>query len=351
MAKVPEKTSPPLKPKTTTSLGCFRYSKTKTLRSNDNDNNKIKIRRSWLCWSGFRLKKAVATKTVPLDISTVSEKQAEPNPHRPSAKLVGPEPKSKHVMFDNKTEVPPVTDIVEDPGVSIQSLIVYDKTPNSKQEPPEIASNTINLENRTQSSDASKDYACLKKRLSFCRKVDSIRTAAAGGAAAGSSQPGSPVQQENKSKLSSGSTPKTVITVISPAATPLLVTTPKRTRRGGAIPSSARKTWLVSNEKTMTTKRLDPLVGMTIIMVTLIIMVLWGRLCAILCTAAWFYLLPRLTQNGNFTTTTMSSSTAGNTFPHPRDDHLDFSSDEYKKRVVLEGFLERNNHRSHAHIL
>ncbi|KAL6187306.1 hypothetical protein ACLB2K_038706 [Fragaria x ananassa] len=336
MAKVSEKTSPPLKPKTTTFLGCFRFSKNKSFRSDDNSNKISKnSSRSWLCW-----KKAAATKTVPLD---VSEKQTGlPNnetPYRSSTKLIKLEPKSKHVKFVPEIEVPAVTDVVEDPGVPIQSLIVSDKTPNSKQKPPETASDLINLENRTQlGSNASKDYASQKRRLSFRRKVDSIRTAAAGGG----SQPGSPVQQENKT-----------VTVVSPSATPLPVT-PKRTRRGGgggggspAIASLARKPWLLSNEKTMTTKKLDPLVGMTIIMVTLVIMVVWGRLCAIICTAAWFYLLPRLTQNGNYLTTT-APSTAGNTFPHPRDDHLDFSSDEYKKKVVLEGLLERNNLRSHV---
>ncbi|KAM5566400.1 hypothetical protein ABKV19_014869 [Rosa sericea] len=329
MAKVPEKTSPPLKPKTTTFLGCFRFSSRKTLRSHDYNNKKIIKSRSWFCWSRFRSKKAAATKTVvPLDISTVSEKQAIPST------LVKLEPKSKHGKFEPKNEVPAATNVVEGLGVPIQPLIVSDKAPNSKQIPPETASDMISLENSTQGSDASKDYTYQKRRLSFRRKVESIRTAAAGGA--GSSQPGSPVQQENKSRGT--------VAVISPPATSLPVT-PKRPRRGGgggggssAIPSSARKTWLVSNERTMTTKRLDPLVGMTIIMVTLIIMVLWGRLCAILCTAAWFYLLPRLTQNSNLTTT---SSTAG-------DDHLDFSSDEYKKKVVLEGFLERNNHRNHV---
>lgn len=194
----------------------------------------------------------------------------------------------------------------------------------------QTAADMINLENR-RPLKALKDDLCQKRRLSFCRKVESIRT---GGGSRCSSQPGSPVQPEKKPRPRSGTTGTSA--AISPSASP------KRQRRA-ATPSSARKTWFMSNEWTMTSaNKLDPLVGMTVIMVTLIIMLLWGRLCAILCTAAWFYLIPRLTN-------TNSSSTAGNTFPHPhpRVDDFDFNSDEYKKKVVLEGFLERNNHRNH----
>lgn len=86
MAKVHEKTTTPstFKPKsTTTFLGCFRFSNKKALRSHDdNNNNKSMSRRSshrsssssWFCWSRFRMNKSSATKTVPLDISIVSDK-------------------------------------------------------------------------------------------------------------------------------------------------------------------------------------------------------------------------------------------------------------------------------------
>ncbi|KAK4766151.1 hypothetical protein SAY87_007793 [Trapa incisa] len=37
---------------------------------------------------------------------------------------------------------------------------------------------------------------------------------------------------------------------------------------------------------------LDPLVSLSMMMVTLIIMVLWGKACAILCTSAWLYFIP-----------------------------------------------------------
>lgn len=326
MAKVHEKTTTPstFKPKsTTTCLGCFRFSNKKTLPSHDYDNNnkstsrssRRSSRSSWFCWSRFRMNKSSATKTVPLDISAVCDKQA-PIPNNRSL-----EPKSKQLV--SKHQLVAATPNQREASV-LPRIVDSDKTPNSEAAKPadqEAAADTINLENRRLG--ALKDDLCQKRRLSFCRKVESIRT---GGGSRSSSQPGSPVQPEKKPRPRSGTTGTSA--AISPSASP------KRQRR-------ARKTWFMSNERTMTSaNKLDPLVGMTVIMVTLIIMLLWGRLCAILSTAAWFYLIPRLT-NSN------SSSTAGNTFPHPRVDDLDFNSDEYKKKVVLEGFLERNNHRNH----
>lgn len=78
-------------------------------------------------------------------------------------------------------------------------------------------------------------------------------------------------------------------------------------------------------------KRFEPVVGLSVVMVTLVIMVLWGRVCAILCTSAWLYFVPRLISTGG-----SDGSGSGD---------LDIGSEESKKKVVFEGFLERN-HRS-----
>ena len=80
-------------------------------------------------------------------------------------------------------------------------------------------------------------------------------------------------------------------------------------------------------------EKYDHVMGMSIIMVTLIIMLLWGRLCAILCTSAWFYFCPRL----RTTTIYDNDSTTANS------NDLDLNSEEYKKKVVLEGLLQRNH--------
>lgn len=76
--------------------------------------------------------------------------------------------------------------------------------------------------------------------------------------------------------------------------------------------------------------KLDPIVGMSIMMGTLVIMLIWGKLCAILCTCAWLYMVPRLRTKEN---SRLSSSS------------LDFESVEYKKKVVLEGLLQRDRRR------
>lgn len=73
--------------------------------------------------------------------------------------------------------------------------------------------------------------------------------------------------------------------------------------------------------------KLDPIVGLIIMMGTLVIMLIWGKFCAVLCTCAWLYMVPRLRTKENFR---LNSSS------------LDFESVEYKKKVVLEGLLQRD---------
>lgn len=79
---------------------------------------------------------------------------------------------------------------------------------------------------------------------------------------------------------------------------------------------------------------IDSMFGAVIIMVTLVVMVIWGKICAILCTAAWFYFVPRYRAN-------LDRSYAIK-FKNAGADRLDFDSREYKKRVVLQGLLHRN---------
>lgn len=126
MAKVHEKTTTPstFKPKsTTTFLGCFRVSNKKTLRSHDYNNSSS----SWFCWSRFRMNKSSATKTVPLDISTVSDKQAQ-LPNNRSLESKSKQLESKHQLVaatPNQREA------------SVLPLIVdSDKTPNSEAAKP-----------------------------------------------------------------------------------------------------------------------------------------------------------------------------------------------------------------------
>ncbi|KAH6771071.1 RING/U-box superfamily protein [Perilla frutescens var. hirtella] len=76
----------------------------------------------------------------------------------------------------------------------------------------------------------------------------------------------------------------------------------------------------------------DSMLGAVIITVTLVVMIIWGKIWAILCTAAWFYFIPRFRAN-------LDESYA---IKFKNDDRVDFDSWEYKKKVVLQGLLHRN---------
>ncbi|XXG39523.1 hypothetical protein AAC387_Pa01g0463 [Persea americana] len=90
-------------------------------------------------------------------------------------------------------------------------------------------------------------------------------------------------------------------------------------------------------------RNFDSMAGMSVLVVALAIMVVWGRFCAIVCTSAWFYFIPRL----------RTEAKSGDSASISRRAHFstpDMDSEQYKKKVILEGLLERN-HRSPAVIL
>lgn len=169
----------------------------------------------------------------------------------------------------------------------------------------------IVLEKRDHVDRASKEDTC-QKRSSFCRKIEAIR--------GGSNQPGSPEAKPKPTRPSaishSASLPVS-FHVGNPSSSTL--------SRGTLKKKPARK-------KDELAEKLDPVIGLSVIMVALIIMLLWGRFCAILCTSAWFYFVPRLRN------VTKSDDVVGKN-PNSHD----YNSEEYKKKVVLEGFLERNH--------
>ncbi|CAH2073557.1 unnamed protein product [Thlaspi arvense] len=83
-------------------------------------------------------------------------------------------------------------------------------------------------------------------------------------------------------------------------------------------------------------EKFDPVVGISIIILTLMIMLIWGRLCAILCTSACCYFLPRLRDAAALAKRKRSSSDGSAYVP-------DLNSELYKRKVVLDGFLGRQN--------
>lgn len=66
--------------------------------------------------------------------------------------------------------------------------------------------------------------------------------------------------------------------------------------------------------------------GLFALCITILVVVLWGKICAILCTSTWLYV----------TSQRSIAYTPENNVCDPTD------SAEYKKRIVLGGFLDRN---------
>lgn len=69
----------------------------------------------------------------------------------------------------------------------------------------------------------------------------------------------------------------------------------------------------------------DSLIGLSIMLTTLVIMGIWGKLCAILCMSAWFYCVPLLRMARDF-----------NDVPRENDKRLHLASKLDKKKAVLE---------------
>lgn len=75
-------------------------------------------------------------------------------------------------------------------------------------------------------------------------------------------------------------------------------------------------------------------VGMSVLVVTLVMLIFWGRLCAILCTSAWLYFIPRFSHSGDVNDDDGPKTKLGD---------VDLDSEVYKKKVIMEGLLGRNH--------
>lgn len=97
----------------------------------------------------------------------------------------------------------------------------------------------------------------------------------------------------------------------------------------------------VRSGKTRIYNSYDTAFGLSVVLVTLVILIVWGRLCAILCTSAWFYLFPRIRR-------VSENDIIKNMNKASNDLYLD--SVVYKKKVILEGLLERNRRVRHENL-
>ncbi|CAN4090295.1 unnamed protein product [Withania somnifera] len=89
-----------------------------------------------------------------------------------------------------------------------------------------------------------------------------------------------------------------------------------------------------SQQRLSSDNNFDSIIGMSILMVTLLIMLFWGKACAIVCTCVWFYFIPRLRPKNKAIVARKNGMVAGD---------VNVESEEYKKKVVLEGLLKRNH--------
>lgn len=71
--------------------------------------------------------------------------------------------------------------------------------------------------------------------------------------------------------------------------------------------------------------------GLSLLLLSLLVLIFWGKVCAILCTSTWLFFMPGQSKGGDLAVNMVGM--------------LDVDSDEYKKRIILEGLLERNRSR------
>ncbi|KAK3021390.1 hypothetical protein RJ639_046798 [Escallonia herrerae] len=72
-------------------------------------------------------------------------------------------------------------------------------------------------------------------------------------------------------------------------------------------------------------------IGLCLLLVSLLVLIFWGKICAILCTSTWLFFAPRRLNCVDRLENVVDSP--------------DVDSGEYKKRVIMEGLLERNRSR------
>ncbi|XP_073316356.1 uncharacterized protein [Primulina huaijiensis] len=115
---------------------------------------------------------------------------------------------------------------------------------------------------------------------------------------------------------------------------PALPARPQRRLNKGKTAAAATGEGGNGDEMTAATGKYDSMVGASMIALTLVVMLIWGKVCAILCSAAWVFFVHCFKQ---------SNESFENKNVNVSSDHqiLVLDSHEYKKRVVLQGFLER----------
>lgn len=139
------------------------------------------------------------------------------------------------------------------------------------------------------------------------------------------------------SKCDARSKPATLHRMRDDARTGTRSSHPGSPEPGHRTTSNQKKTRKKCNEKIGYLT--DSCLGLSVFATALILTLLLGRACAIVCMSACSYLLPRSREAANM---------ARNPVIRMGDDEIDMSSEEHKKRVVLMGLLQREGRRPSA---
>ncbi|XP_042512738.1 uncharacterized protein At5g23160-like [Macadamia integrifolia] len=244
---------------------------------------------SWFSWSRLRIKKS-ATKTVPVDSSNNKELQ-----QRDSGDIV-----------DWKSTI-----VEKNPEKTV--VIDQSEIQKAKKEKQGNFHNTI-LEYRAK-VDAISDTS--PKSIVIGRKIEPPNSG---------SQSTSPIHNPNRSKL----------LMNCQSLPPISFNGRKLTALVGSFKTQAKKP---ASQGKSPTGKFDPMAGLLVLVVALALLLICGRVCAILCTSLWFYAVPRLIA---------TKSDDGAAANGPISELPDFNSEAYKKKVILEGWLERNHRHAGA---
>ncbi|MCD7473009.1 hypothetical protein HAX54_014541 [Datura stramonium] len=297
------------KPRKSYFLGCFGFSVTgKKLSVNKSAGagKKKKNKFNLLSVSKIVRKHSSAAKTIPVDVSDKFDSRSSREIH-----VVKPE---KIVKGSVKT--PAIDgDVTQAPVVKVQTdIVVHEKVITNKTKDHKTQDKIIHKNNKSLDKllDNVRDYSTCRNEFSRSVTISSTH---------------------NLSHLISSTTKDKHLS----HSTSLPPPPPKRKKSpaekvNGDERLSQRQGHVSSDDN------FDSIIGMSILMVTLLIMLFWGKACAIVCTCAWFYFLPRFRPGNEAIVAGKNGGVAGD---------VDVNSDDYKKKVVLEGLLERN-HRNYG---
>ncbi|KAK4373465.1 hypothetical protein RND71_008849 [Anisodus tanguticus] len=287
------------KPRKYDFLGCFGFSiiEKKLVTVNKSTGGKKK-RKPLFSLSKFVREHSSAAKTIPVDIS---------------GKFDNLSSREIHVVKPEKVKTPTITtvDVTQVPVKGQSQTNIHEKVIN-KTKDHETQDNIIHKKNKSMNHllDNVHDYSTCRNEFSRSVTISS---------------------SHNLSHFINSTKDKHEIKLSHSASLP----PPKRKKS-----AAATATGKVNDERSSQRQEqalsdnFDSIIGMSILMVTLLIMLFWGKACAIISTCAWFYFLPRFRPENEATVAGKIGRVA---------DGVDMNSEEYKKKVVLEGFLERNH--------